>query len=81
MLAAAEPAALFEDRGAAGAVDRTVDAAAAEQRRVRGIHDRVDLLPCDVADDELDHAYAGRGKRTGRSAGNAMSPCLNAVAR
>ena len=39
---------------AAGAMDRAVDAAAAEQRRVRGVHDRVDGLRRDVALHEPD---------------------------
>src|SRR5262249_10467598 len=38
-----------------GPVDRTVDAAAAEQRRVRGVDDRVDALRRDVTSDNLDH--------------------------
>src|SRR5207244_7372528 len=55
-VATAEPAALLEDRGAARAVDRAVAPAAACEPRVRGVHDRVDLLGRDVADGELDHA-------------------------
>ena len=55
--AAAEAAALLEDRRAAGTVDRAVDAAAAEQRLVGGVDDRVDLLLRDVALDELDPAH------------------------
>ena len=62
-------------------MNRSVDAAAAEQRRVRRVHDGVDVLSGDVAENELDHACAGRGNRTGCSAGNGISPCLNAVAR
>ena len=42
-------AALGEDLGAAGPVDGAVDAAPAEQRRVGGVHDRVDGLGRDVA--------------------------------
>ena len=80
-LAATERATLLEDRRAARPVDRSVDAAAAEQARVRRVHDRVDVLLGDVAEDELDHAYAGRGKRSGRSAGSGISPCVNAVPR
>ena len=37
-----------QDRRAAAPVDRAVDAAAAEQRGVRGVHDRVDVLLGDV---------------------------------
>src|SRR5262249_8055796 len=55
--AATELLALLEDIGPAGAVDRTVDAAAAAERRVRRVHDRVGVLLRDVAPDELD----GRG--------------------
>ena len=44
--AAAQEPALLENRVTAGAVDRPVDAAAAEQARVRRVDDRVDgLLP------------------------------------
>ena len=46
--------ALGQDRGSAGPVDRAVDAAAAQQGRVRRVHDRVDLLGRDVALDEHD---------------------------
>ena len=40
--------------GPPAAVDRPVDAAAAEQARVGGVHDRVDALGGDVARDEFD---------------------------
>ena len=80
-VAPAELAALVENRRPTRAVDRAVDAATAEQRRVGRVHDGVDVLLGDVAEDEFDHAYAGRGKRTGRSAGNGIRRCLNAVAR
>jgi hypothetical protein len=70
-LAAAEATALLEDRRAAGAVDRAVDATAAEQCRVGRVHDRVDLLLREVADDELNHAAAGSG----------ISPWLKPLAR
>src|SRR5262249_3814420 len=52
--AAAEAAALVQDRGPTRAVDRAVDAAAAEERRVRGVHDRVRVLLRDVAANELE---------------------------
>ena len=58
-LAAAEPPALREDRRAARAMDRTVDAAAAEQRGVRRVDDRVDALRGDVAFDEADAVARG----------------------
>ena len=80
-VAAAKRAALREDPGAAGAVDRSVDTAAAEQRRVRRVDDGVDVLRGDVAEDELDHAYARRAKRTGRSAGSGINPLANAFVR
>ena len=51
---AAERLALLEDRRARRAVDRAVDAAAAEQALVRGVHDRVHLLARDVALDDLE---------------------------
>jgi hypothetical protein len=47
-------AALRQDRRAALAVDRAVDAAAAEQRRVRGVDDRVHAFGGDVARDQFD---------------------------
>ena len=52
--AAAEQAALREDRGPARPVDRAVHAAAAEQRLVGRVHDRVDHLLGDVAPRRLD---------------------------
>jgi len=36
-------------------VDRPVDPAAAEERGVRRVHDRVDLLLRDVTADDVDH--------------------------
>jgi hypothetical protein len=52
-LTAAEEPALREDRGAAGAMDGAVDAAATEQRAVRRVDDRVDFLGREVAADHL----------------------------
>jgi hypothetical protein len=46
--------ALGQDLRAALAVDRAVDAAAAEQRRVGRVHDRVDAFLGDVAGDQFD---------------------------
>ena len=54
--AASERAALVEQLRARRAMDGAVDAAAAQQRRVRGVDDRVDALLGDVAADDLDHA-------------------------
>src|SRR5690606_26773100 len=53
-VAAAEGAALGQQAGPGGPVDGAVDAAAAEQRAVGGVHDRVDLEGRDVAGDDLD---------------------------
>src|SRR4029450_6703994 len=58
-VAAAEAFARLEDRGTAGAVDGAVDAAAAEQRRVGGVDDRVHTCRGDVALRELDALGAG----------------------
>jgi hypothetical protein len=40
-VAATEPAAFVEQRGPGGPVNRSVDAASAEQARVRGVDDRL----------------------------------------
>jgi hypothetical protein len=80
-IAGPQQAALLEDRWPTRAMDRAVHAAAPEQAGIRRVDDRVDFLLRDVADDELDHAYAGRGKRRGRSSGNGMSPCAKPVVR
>ena len=53
-VAAAEMSALLEYRRPAGTVNCTVDASASEQRGVRRVHDRVDVLLRDVALNELD---------------------------
>jgi len=57
--AAAEPTALLEQLGTGGAVNRAVDAAAAEQRAVGSVDDRVDILLCDVSERRLDHEAVG----------------------
>src|SRR5262249_32636025 len=44
---------VIHDRGAAGAVNRSVDAAAASETTVSGVDDGINLLPRDVADDQL----------------------------
>ncbi len=49
MLRGADALALGQDLGAAAAVDRAVDAAAAEERMIRGVHDRVGRDQCQVA--------------------------------
>src|SRR5207247_9531634 len=48
-LTAAERSALRQELRAGGAMDRAIDTAAAEQCRIRGVDDRVDQLPGDVA--------------------------------
>lgn len=55
--AAAELAALCQQAASSSAVDRPVDAAAAEQALVRGVDDGIDRQGGDVG---LDHAQAGR---------------------
>src|SRR5262245_53695168 len=60
---AADFAACFENARAARAMNRAVDAAPAEQRGVRGVHDRVDVLEREIADDHDDAATGElRGK-------------------
>src|SRR5262245_28368271 len=75
--APAEQAAFIEQSGAGGAVDGPVHAAAAEQRGVGGVDDRVDTERRDVAPDELQpighpgivarSASASGGRSGGRS--------------
>src|SRR6185295_15133860 len=60
-LAATQVATLGEQLGPGGAVDRAVDAPAAEQRRVGGVDDRVRLgVLRDVAAMERDLRHRGR---------------------
>jgi hypothetical protein len=59
-VAAAESPALREDRRPARAVDRAVDAASPEQRRIRRVDDRVHFLLGDVTD--LEPNPAGHGE-------------------
>src|SRR5207248_1710879 len=56
--AASERAALGEQLGPRGAMNRAVHAAAAEQRRVGGVDDGVDGLLSDVALDSFDVRHA-----------------------
>jgi hypothetical protein len=56
-LAAAEPPALLQDRRPACPVNGSIHPAAAEQRGVRGVHDRIDFSLRDVALDELDSSW------------------------
>ena len=50
----AERAAFGEQFGAGGAVNRAIDTATAEERRVCRVHNRVDLQFSDVAADDFD---------------------------
>src|SRR5690606_1751802 len=52
--AAAEAPALLEQLGTRGAVDRAVDAASTEERRIRGVDDRVDGERRDVRTERLE---------------------------
>jgi hypothetical protein len=45
---------LLQQSGPGGAVDRTIHATASTKGRIGGIRDRVDALPGDVAENELD---------------------------
>ena len=47
--APAEGAALGEQIGPRSSMDRAIDASAAEERRISGVDDGVDVLACDVA--------------------------------
>ena len=77
--ATAQLAARGEQLWTGGAVDRAVDSAAAQQRRVRGVHDRVDRLAGDVASDDLEihgarMALVSRRRAAGR-AGSRTGAC------
>ena len=50
----AERAAFGEQFGACGAVNRAIDAATAEERRVRRVHNGINVEFCDVAAEDLD---------------------------
>ena len=68
-------AAGLEQLGAGGPVDRAVDAAAAEQGRVRGVHDGVDVLGGDVAERDLEAgAHAAQRRFADRGAAGAKGP-------
>jgi hypothetical protein len=60
-LPAAQFAALRQQTGAGGAVDRSVDSTAAEQRAVGGIDDGVNVELGDVGDHDLEAAGADLG--------------------
>jgi hypothetical protein len=53
---AAERTAFREQFRSSGAMDRAVDSAAAEKRRVRRVHNRVNLELRDIPADDIDFA-------------------------
>jgi hypothetical protein len=55
--AAVQCAAFGEQFGTGGAMDGTIDAATAQQRFIRGIDDRIDIEPRDVAYDNLEGSH------------------------
>ena len=65
-LAAAERTAFGEQFRSGRAMDRAVDAATAEQRAVRGVHDRIDLQGRDVGDEDVAGCGAGGEGEEGR---------------
>src|SRR5205823_8974974 len=90
VLAHAEGAALLEDRGPALAVDRAVDPAPAEQRGVRGVHDRVGVLLSDIPPHQDDPGFghgsprhlpaAGPGEGSRRTTAG-TAPCSRSARR
>ena len=50
-----ETAALLNEFGPGRAMDRTVDATAAQKRRACGVYDRIDSQCCDVTQDGLNY--------------------------
>ena len=61
--AAAEGAAFLEQAGARGAVDRTVDAAPAEETRIGGVDDRVERQSGDVGGDCPPGGHRGESRK------------------
>src|SRR3954470_1770111 len=51
---AADAATLFEKFGTGGTVNRTIDSAAAEERGIRGVDDRIDVESGDAAAMQFD---------------------------
>lgn len=70
--AAAEPAALGQKIGPRRAMDRTIDAATAEQRLVSRVDDGVDAQRRDVGDDDLE----GRRADLAREGDQAGAPSV-----
>jgi hypothetical protein len=58
--ATADPATLFQELRPCGAVNGAIDAAAAHERRVRGVDDGIQRLRRDVALHRLERAHARR---------------------
>src|SRR5438132_12679525 len=50
---AANLATCFQNLRASRMMNRAVNSATAEQRRIRRVHDRLDVLSCDVANDDV----------------------------
>jgi hypothetical protein len=63
--AAVERFAFLQQLRACGTMDRAVDPAAAEQRRVRRIDDGVDRERGDVGDDDIQSRRSGSAVRSG----------------
>ena len=62
---AAEPATFFKQAWTGGAMDRAINPAAAKQRGIGGVHDRIDCKRGDVGNGDLEpgiaNLAAGRG--------------------
>jgi hypothetical protein len=69
-------AAFGKKLGSRGAMNRTIDAATAEQRAIRGVDDRVDAERRDVGDDDFQPrgAELARGKAQADAAALIVTP-------
>ena len=86
-LAAMERAAFGEQFGPGRAMDRAIDAAAAKQRRIRGVDDGVNAQRGDVGDDDFQPRLAdlARGQTQAEAAALTATPlsansCCNSPA-
>ena len=86
-LATVERAAFVEQFGPGRAMDRTIDAATAEQRRIRGVDDGVNAQRRDVRDDDFQprRADLARGQTQAEAAALTVTPlsarsCCNSPA-
>ena len=86
-LAAVERAAFGEQLGPGRAMDRAIDATAAEQRRIRGVDDGVNAQRRDVGDDDFQprRADLARGQAQAEAAALTVTPlsassCCNSPA-